>query len=263
VAATPDDGGPTVAQRSDEPDPGNLPDVDELVVDGQERPSDRVPLSRERILSTALRSIDEEGLAALTMRRLGARLGVEAMSLYRYVPGREALLDGVVDALVGELDHDADVLRSPEHGWQDFLQRMAHGVRRVAIAHPKAFPLVASTPPEAPWLRPPLRSISWVETFLSGLVQQGFSDQEAVAAYRAFTSFLLGNLLLEVSQRGGAVGPLDLVDEEEPVGGLDDAPIVRRLARRLGEDRALQEFEESLESLIDRISAQVLGGSGA
>jgi AcrR family transcriptional regulator len=263
VAETPDDGEPTVAQRSGETDPGNLPDVDALVVEGQERPSDRVSLSRERILSTALLSIDEEGLAALTMRRLGARLGVEAMSLYRYVPGREALLDGVVEALVGELDHDVDVLRSPDHGWQDFLQRMAHGVRRMAIAHPKAFPLIASTPPEAPWLRPPLRSISWVETFLSGLVQQGFADEEAVAAYRAFTSFLLGNLLLEVSQRGGAVGPMDLVDEEEPAGGLDDAPNVRRLAGKLREDRALQEFEESLESLIDRISAQVLGGSGA
>lgn len=244
-------------------DPSHLPDVDALLVEGRERPSERVPLSRERILAAALRSIDEDGLAALTMRRLGARLGVEAMALYRYVPGREALLDGVVDALVEELDQDAEVLRSAEHGWQDFLQRMAHGVRRVAIAHPKAFPLVASTPPEAPWLRPPLRSIRWVETFLSGLLQEGFSDEQAVAAYRAFTSFLLGNLLLEVSQRGAAVGPLDLVEEEEPVGGLDEAPNVRRLARRLGEDGALQEFEESLESLIDRISTQVLGGSRA
>ncbi|MEW9265108.1 TetR/AcrR family transcriptional regulator C-terminal domain-containing protein [Kineococcus endophyticus] len=240
-----------------------MPDVDELVVAGQERPSDRVPLSRERILASALEFIDEDGLGALTMRRLGARLGVEAMSLYRYVPGREELLDGVVDAMVGELGHDPEVLRRPTHGWQDFLQRLAHGVRRVAIAHPRAFPLVASTPPQAPWLRPPLRSVEWVETFLSGLVADGFSDDQAVAAYRAFTSFLLGNLLLEVSQRGGAVGPLDLVDEEVPPGGLDDAPHVRRLAPRLAEDRALQEFEESLESLIDRISVLVLGTSGA
>lgn len=248
---------------SPQPDPSALPDVDELVVAGQERPSDRVPLSRERILASALEFIDEDGLGALTMRRLGARLGVEAMSLYRYVPGREELLDGVVDAMVGELGHDPEVLRRPTHGWQDFLQRLAHGVRRVAIAHPRAFPLVASTPPQAPWLRPPLRSVEWVETFLSGLVADGFSDDQAVAAYRAFTSFLLGNLLLEVSQRGGAVGPLDLVDEEVPPGGLDDAPHVRRLAPRLAEDRALQEFEESLESLIDRISVLVLGTSGA
>ncbi|WP_425433628.1 TetR/AcrR family transcriptional regulator C-terminal domain-containing protein [Kineococcus rhizosphaerae] len=240
-----------------------MPDVDELLVEGAEPPSERVSLNRERILAAGLRAIDEEGLGALTMRRLGARLGVEAMSLYRYVPGREDLLDGVVGVMVDELGQDPEVLRSPDHGWQDFLQRMAHGVRRVAIAHPKAFPLVASTPPEAPWLRPPLRSTEWVETFLAGLVHQGFSDEQAAATYRAFTSFLLGNLLLEVAQRGGAVGPLDLVDEEEPAGGLDEAPTVRRLARLLGEDRALQEFEESLESLIDRVSAQVLGGSGA
>ena len=133
----------------------------------------------------------------------------------------------------------------------------------MALDPPQGLPPRGLPPAEAPWLRPPLRSLDWVEAFLTGLLSEGFSDEAAVAAYRAFTSFLLGNLLLEVAQRGGAVGPLDLVDEEEPVGGLDDAPIVRRLARRLGEDRALQEFEESLESLIDRISAQVLGGSGA
>ena len=52
-------------------------------------------LDRERILQAAIDFIDESGLAALTMRRLGASLGVEAMALYRYVPGREDLLDGV------------------------------------------------------------------------------------------------------------------------------------------------------------------------
>ncbi len=249
-------------QARSTPDLSDLPDVDELVVDGHQPPSARVPLSRERILAAALESIDEDGIAALTMRRLGARLGVEAMSLYRYVPGREALIDGVVDALVSGLDDDVDVLVLPEHGWQDFLQRMAHGVRRLAIAHPKAFPLVASTPPQAPWLRPPLRSIEWVEKLLAGLLAEGFSDEDAVAVYRAFTSFLLGNLLLEVSQRGAAVGPLDLVEEEVPADGLDDAPVVRRLSGLLGEDHALQEFEEALESLINRISTQV-GGSGA
>ncbi|PWJ53127.1 transcriptional regulator, TetR family [Quadrisphaera granulorum] len=250
----------------DRPEPSGepeLPDVDELAISGKEPPSARVPLSRGRILSAALAFIDEEGIGALTMRRLGARLGVEAMSLYRYVPGREDLLDGVVDALVIELDGDLDVLRTPEHGWQDFLQRMAHGVRRMAIAHPRAFPLIASTPPEAPWLRPPLRSIRWVETFLAGLLAEGFDDEQAVAVYRAFTSFLLGNLLLEVSQRGAALGPLDLVEEEEPANGLSDAPTIERLSALLADDNSLQEFEESLESLIDRITIQIVAGSGA
>lgn len=234
-----------------------LPDSDALAVEGRQPPSARVPLSRARILGAALDFIDAEGVSALTMRKLGAVLGVEAMSLYRYVPGREDLLDGVVDTLVSQLDRDEDVLTAPLHGWQDFLQRMAHGVRRVAIAHPRAFPLIASTPPEAPWLRPPLRSIRWVETFLAGLLSEGFSDEEAVAVYRAFTSFLLGNLLLEVSHRGGAVGPLDLVDEPVPEQGLRDAPVVERLGPLLSQDESLREFEESLEALIDRITQQV------
>lgn len=240
---------------------GDLPDSDVLAVQGRQPPSARVPLSRERILAAALEFIDAEGVSSLTMRKLGAVLGVEAMSLYRYVPGREDLLDGVVDSLIAQLDRDVDVLTTPVHGWQDFLQRMAHGVRRVAIAHPKAFPLVASTPPEAPWLRPPLRSIRWVETFLSGLLAEGFSDEDAVSGYRAFTSFLLGNLLLEVSHRGGAVGPLDLIDEEVPEDGLRDAPVVERLGPLLSQDESLREFEESLEALIDRIT-QMVAGSG-
>ncbi len=248
---------PSSDERADVGGGAPAPDVDALAVEGRPPPSARVPLSRERILAAALDFIDAEGVSALTMRKLGAALGVEAMSLYRYVPGREDLLDGVVDRLISQLDDDDDVLTTPVHGWQDFLQRMAHGIRRVAIAHPRVFPLVASTPPEAPWLRPPLRSVRWVDTFLSGLLAEGFSDEEAVAVYRAFTSFLLGNLLLEVSHRGGAVGPLDLVDEEVPEHGLRDAPVVERLGPLLSQDESLTEFEESLEALIDRITQQV------
>jgi hypothetical protein len=52
------------------------------------------------------------------------------------------------------------------------------------MTHPKVFPLVASRPAEAPWLRPPLRSLAWVETFLTALMDEGFSEDGAVAAYR-------------------------------------------------------------------------------
>ena len=65
---------------------------------------------------------------------------MEAMSLYRYVPGRENLLDAVVTAIMDEMRADDEVLDSPRDGWQDFLQRLAHGVRRVALAHPKVVP---------------------------------------------------------------------------------------------------------------------------
>jgi AcrR family transcriptional regulator len=224
-------------------------------VQGRRPPSARVPLDRGRILAAAIAFIDEEGLSGLTMRRLGRSLGVEAMSLYRYIPGREELLDGVVDTIINEMYDDEEILEYPSHGWQDFLQRLAHGVRRIALTHPKAFPLVASRPPEAPWLRPPLRNLKWVESFLDGLAAEGFSDVAAVAAYRAFTSFLLGHLLLEVSALGADVGPLDVLDDgadESP--SLVQYPHVRRLRSTLAEDQSAVEFEESLENLLDRIA---------
>lgn len=230
-------------------------DADATVVDGSEPPSARIPLDRTRIVEAAIGFIDEHGLPGLSMRRLGGVLGVEAMSLYRYVPGREALLDAVVDSIMDQMRHDEDVLDRPQDGWQDYLQRLAHGVRRVALAHPKAFPLVASRPPEAPWLRPPLRSLPWVEAFLDGLTSEGFSDSATVAAYRAFTSFLLGHLLLEVAALGGDVGPLDVLEDSQDLGkSLKPYPTVARLGRALAENHSAVEFEESLEELLNRIA---------
>lgn len=235
-----------------EPREGRAIDADAALVRGEAPPSDRQPLDRGRIVAAGLEYVDEHGLAGLSMRRLGAQLGVEAMALYRYVPSKEELLDAIVAAMVDQMRTDEEVLDAPLHGWQDFLQRLAHGVRRVALSHPRAFPLVASRPPEAPWLRPPLRSLTWVETFLAGLRDSGFGDEAAVAAYRAFTSFLLGHLLLEVAAHGADVGPLDVV-EGTVEGDLTPYPLVRRLGPMLAEDHASIEFEESLENLLERL----------
>ncbi len=212
-----------------------------------------MPLSRDRIIDAAVEFIDDQGLPGLSMRRLGTVLGVEAMALYRYVPGREQLLDAVVERIVDDMAKDPDVLDRPEHGWQDYLQRLAHGIRRVALMHPKAFPLVASRPAEAPWLRPPLRSLRWVEAFLAGLGREGFSDVAAVEAYRAFTSFLLGHLLLEVAALGADLGPLDVV-EEDVDKTLAPYPNIRRLRGPLREDHSATEFEDSLENLLQRLA---------
>jgi AcrR family transcriptional regulator len=237
------------------PEGGDTVDADARVVAGEAPPSARQPLDRERIVAAAISFIDEFGLAGLSMRRLGGVLGVEAMSLYRYVPGRENLLDALVEAVLDEMGVDEDVIEAPRDGWQDFLQRLAHGVRRVALAHPRVFPLVASRPVEAPWLRPPLRSLSWVERFLDGLIAEGFSDQAAVGAYRAFTSFLLGHLLLEVSTMGADVGPLDVLDDGEDRNAKPMVyPTVERLSSYLGEDHSALEFEEALEELLNRIA---------
>ena len=224
-------------------------------------PPARTALSRERIVTTAIDLIDTHGLTALTMRRLGARLDVEAMSLYRYVNGREDLLEAVVDALVHTIEIPAVGQLQPVDGWQAFLQVLAHDVRRLARHHPYAFPLIATRHPAAPWLRPPLRSLRLVEGFLTGLEARGFSEPQAVAAYRSFTSFLLGHLLLESAVHGAAMSPAeepldegdaDLPNRDEQLD-LDDYPTVSRLRRPLTEDHSDEEFEEALEHLLVRL----------
>jgi len=224
----------------------------------------REPLSRDHIIDAAIASVDERGLPALTMRSLGQRLGVEAMSLYRYVNGREDLLEGMVGRLVQELRVDP---RGDEHfptdGWQAYLQSLAVGARRLAHAHPSLFPLIATRHPSAPWLRPPLRSLEVVEDFLVALISRGLSDESAVAAYRAFSSFLLGHLLLEVATLGASTAPveetLDEGDAEVPDNDLplSDFPQTQRLQPLLEADHADAEFELALEHLLDRLDALV------
>ncbi len=220
-------------------------------------------LSRELIIAAALSQIDESGPSGLSMRSLAQELGVEAMSLYRYVHGKEDLLEGVVASLMSELTAQLDEAEG-DH-WQAFLQTVAHEVRRIATDHPKAFPLVATRHPAAPWLRPPLRSVEVVNTFLTALTEAGFSDPQAVNAYRAFSSFLLGQLLLQSVVRGAEAGPaeepLDEGGADIPQGdgsmSLDVAPEVRRLRTLLSEDRSDEEFEVSLEALLDRLDRDV------
>ena len=222
----------------------------------------RPGLSRDKIIAAAIDFIDERGLTALTMRRLGTELGVEAMSLYRYVNGREDLLEGVVDRMVGELHlRSDDALLTATDSWQAYLQWLAHGVRALAREHPQVFPLIATRHPAAPWLRPPLRSLQVVEDFLSTLVARGFTDDQAVAAYRAFSSFLLGHLLLEAAMLGTravpAVDPGEETRSAAPTAGCDvdlrQFPLLRRLEDRLSEDHATAEFERALENLLDRL----------
>lgn len=208
-------------------------------------------LSRERVLDAAIEIIDRQGLRRLTMRRVGSALGVEAMALYRHVSDRDDLLDGIVDRIVDAMDDDAEVLTTPGIGWQDFLERLAHGIRHVALTHPSVFPLLVSQPPQAPWLRPPIRSLRWVEIFLDGLLAEGFDDHEAVDAYRAFTSFLLGYLLLEAAIHADTAAPHHHPSSPENLAAY---PNLNRLQRELAKDKAEAEFAEGLENIIERIS---------
>ena len=217
-------------------------------------------LSRAFILDAAIDFIDHHGLSKLTMRRLGTACDVEAMALYRYVHSRGDLLTGIVEHIVDRLLVDQLAARRQEDGWQDYLVRLAHGVRQIALDHPEVFPLVATQPPEIPWVRPPLRSLRWMETFLDTLICYGFDDITAVAAYRSYTTFLLGQLLLEVSAHGGHLHPeeeaiLDEADHAER--DLSDYPHLHRLEATLSQDCGAAEFEEALEAMLDRLELLV------
>lgn len=228
-------------------------------------PHERPALSRAAIVDTAITYVDEHGLPALTMRRLGELLGVEAMSLYHYVNGREDLLEAVVARLVEQVEVPTHSSIGPADGWQAFLQHVAHEVRAIALAHPMLFPLVATRPPAAPWLRPPLRNLGLVEAFLEGLLSRGMSEEQATRAYKMFTSFLLGHLLLDSAQKGASTGPASepLDEGGAPVPNrdqrlsLDDYPAVRRLGPRLQQHDATHEFEQALEMLLDRLDTEL------
>lgn len=220
-------------------------------------------LDRDSVIEAALGFIDRDGAQGLTMRGLGEALGVRAMSLYRYVSGREDVLEGVVASLLdGLVDHLDPRLSST---WQGYLQTLAHTIRRVALDHPNAFPLVATRHPAAEWLRPPLRSLEVVEHFLVTLGGFGFRDDQVVEVYRSFSSFLLGHLLLEASLHGAETSPVgEPIDEgNAQIPGADgDLELppgseVLRLKDKLSEDHGEEEFEKSLESLLDRLELSV------
>jgi AcrR family transcriptional regulator len=218
-------------------------------------------LSLDRIVTVTLELMDEQGIGAATMRAVSSRLGVRSMSLYRYVQDRDELFDAVVERIVNELADDPEVQLRPVDGWRPYLAGMAHGVRRYARAHPHAFPLVATRPPAAPWVNPPLRSLRWVEAMLTGLAREGFSDEQVLFTYRTFNSFLLGYLLLETSAMtlrdpkpgdGSFTGTDTVSDDGRGSAGEAAAnPVIGGLSpvRSAGQREALQDADSPRELL--------------
>jgi TetR/AcrR family tetracycline transcriptional repressor len=170
----------------------------------------------------------------------------------------------VVALLLEGVRHDLDD-ELAQTCWQAYLQALAHSVRRIAVQHPSAFPLVATRHPSAPWLRPPLRSLDLVEDFLQTLRRYGFSDRQVVSAYRGFSSFLLGQLLLESATRGARTSPVEVPFDEGDAqrpnrdGQLDlsDKPATAELRPMLSEDHSAEEFDIALEMLLDRFEMEL------
>jgi AcrR family transcriptional regulator len=218
-------------------------------------------LSLDRIVTATLELVDEQGIGAATMRAVASRLGVRSMSLYRYVEDRDELLDAVVERIVNELGDDPEVQLRPVDGWRPYLTGMAYGVRRYARAHPHAFPLVATRPPGAPWVNPPLRSLRWVESMLGGLADEGFTDEQVLFTYRTFNSFLLGYLLLETSAMtlrdpkpgDGSFTGTDTISDDggDTAGQAAASPVIGGLSpvRSAGQREALQDADSPRELL--------------
>jgi TetR/AcrR family transcriptional regulator, tetracycline repressor protein len=156
----------------------------------------RRPLSRRRILEAAIRIVDKEGLDALSMRKLGAELGVEAMSLYNHVPNKGALLDGMVEVLLGELEVPPE-----SEGWEDRVREAYRAFRRLAHEHPNVFPLLVVRPPDT------MDGVWLVEEFLKTLREAGSDSETALYAFRTLSSYASGYAMAEI--RGFAMEPAD------------------------------------------------------
>src|SRR5918911_147 len=103
------------------------------------RAESRLPLSRDRILRTAIDLADESGIEAVTMRRLAQELGFEAMSLYNHVANKDDLLDGILDLVVGEIE-----VPGPGTGWRTAMRQRALSAHEVLVRHPWAAMLLMS-----------------------------------------------------------------------------------------------------------------------
>lgn len=105
------------------------------LVGGERRPR----LTRERVLRTAVAIADAHGVGALTMRRLGEDLGVEAMSLYHHVRGKDGLLDGAVEVVLDEIAAaaaEAGPVAADPGTWREAVRVRLLAARRVVLRHP-------------------------------------------------------------------------------------------------------------------------------
>jgi AcrR family transcriptional regulator len=148
----------------------------------------REPLTRDRIIEAALRVMDAEGLEAVTMRRIGRELGVEAMSLYNHVADKDDILEGITERVMNEFEFP------PSTGdWADDARAMSREWRRLLGLHPSVCQLLAERhkPLEG------LASYRAMDAALGLLRSAGLSDRDAAQAFNALGSYILGYVTME------------------------------------------------------------------
>jgi AcrR family transcriptional regulator len=148
----------------------------------------RERLTRERIIEAALRVMDDEGLEAVTMRRIGRELGVEAMSLYNHVEDKDDILEGVTDRVMNEFEFPASTGR-----WAEDARAMSREWRRLLGLHPSVCELLAER-------HKPLEGLATyraMDSALGVLRRAGLSDRDAAQAFNALGGYILGFVMME------------------------------------------------------------------
>lgn len=148
----------------------------------------RPPLNRERILQAAVALADQEGLDALTMRRLGSELGVEAMSLYKHIANKDAILDGIVEQVFGEIEVPVEGAE-----WKGEMRRRADSVREVLTRHSWAIGLLEARGFTGPAV------MRYVNAILGNLRSAGFSIDDAIHAFWLLDCYVYGHVVQETS----------------------------------------------------------------
>ena len=213
----------------------------------------RPPLSREVIFTAALQVVDQFGLDALSMRRLGKELDRDPMSLYRHAIDRTALLDGVAEFVLDQLViPDSD---ETDGAWRTQLHHIAKDFRELCLRHPQVVPLLVTRPPSTPLGLRPIGTLRPLEQVLAVLIDAGFPPVTALRLYRAYFALLYGYVLNELQET--------VTDPEESRDllrlGLRRLPPtdfihIRSLENELGNYDGATELEHGLNLLLAGIN---------
>jgi len=216
-------------------------------------------LTPERVLHAALGLVDDQGLDALTMRRLAQQLGCNPMSLYRYFPNRAALLDGLVEVVLEQLPSARPGL---DQGWQGQLRDGGHQFRKLALAHPSMAVLFITQPLSTPLALRPRGTLKLLEHLLALLAHAGLTVDDSVRVARAYVGCLYGHVLTELQTL--ATDP----DQPDPLRRLGihklpatQFPHIRSAAPQLAAFDGATELDLTLDALFDGLTTQLNGPS--
>lgn len=206
--------------------------------------SQRSPLTRERVLRAAVDLADREGLDALTMRRLGAMLGVKAMSLYKHIANKDAILDGIVEAVITEID-----IRNDGAAWDEAMRLRAISARQVLSRHSWAIGLLETRRLMGP------AHMRYVDTILGILRSAGFSIEGAAHAFWLLDAYVYGHVIQETNLSGPSA-QMDHADGVTSMGGAEQAyPHLAELTKHaLGSPFSFDgEFEYGLDLILSAL----------